>query len=285
MTAPRLAGMTVVSFESRFAKTVADLVSVQGGRTLQAPSMKEVPLSENRPALAFGERLLKGDIHALVLLTGVGTKALLSVLETVHPRADVLAAFARIPLVARGPKPVRVLAEWGLQSAVMVPEPNTWKEIVATLDAAKETLPLQGRTVAVQEYGVENPELAAALEERGASVVRVPVYRWALPDDTRPLEEAVRAIAEGRVHAAVFTTSVQIVHALEIARRLGLEEAFRAGLARTVVGSVGPDCSKTLRETGVRVDVEPESPKMGPLVLALAENGPRILAALQKGTP
>ena len=46
------------------------------------------------------------------------------------------------------------------------------------------------------------------------------------------------------------------------------------------VASVGPDCSKTLRENGVRVDVEPESPKMGPLVVALAEKAPGLLAKL-----
>ena len=44
-----------------------------------------------------------------------------------------------------------------------------------------QAIQLEGKRVAVQEYGVSNPDLIAGLEARGALVFPVPVYRWALP--------------------------------------------------------------------------------------------------------
>ena len=53
-----------------------------------------------------------------------------------------------------------------------VPEPNTWRGLLATVDAGA---PVGGRRVAVVEYGTRNAELLAGLAARGADVVRVPV--------------------------------------------------------------------------------------------------------------
>ena len=59
---------------------------------------------------------------------------------------------------------------------------------------------------------------------------------------------------------------------LEIAADAGKEDLLRAGLkGPTVVASVGPVCSRRLREAGIQVDLEPEHPHMGNLVIAVAE--------------
>ena len=49
----------------------------------------------------------------------------------------------------------------------------------------------------------------------------VPVYRWALPDDIEPLRGAVTAIVRGELDVALFTTSVQIVHLMQVADSMG----------------------------------------------------------------
>jgi uroporphyrinogen-III synthase len=58
-----------------------------------------------------------------------------------------------------------------------------------------------------------------------------------------------------------------------IAAQAGKEESLREILARgpVVVASVGPVCTKRMLEAGFRVDVEPDHPHMGNLILALAE--------------
>ncbi len=275
----KLKGLDVVYFESRHSKTLGDLIALQGGRPVAAPAMKEVPIEDNAEALAFADKLFKKEIDVLVLLTGVGTRALVTVLETRHPRKKVLEALHRTTIVPRGPKPIRVLNEWGIPFALTVPEPNTWRELLSALDEHKKDLPLSGKNVAVQEYGVSNPELLEGLEARGARVLRVPVYRWALPDDIRPLTEAVTKMVAGEVQVAVFTTAVQAEHLFQVAEKMKLADALKKAFARLVVASVGPDCSEALRNRGIEPDIEPESPKMGPLIAATAERAAEIWRA------
>jgi uroporphyrinogen-III synthase len=111
--------------------------------------------------------------------------------------------------------------------------------------------------VAVQEYGVSNPELLSGLRERGAAVTRVPIYQWALPEDVAPLRAAVKALANGEIDVVFFTTSVQLAHLFQIAAEMKLEEAMRRGLSRAVVASIGPTTSEELQRRGIRADLEP----------------------------
>jgi uroporphyrinogen decarboxylase len=267
-----LAGLKVVSFESRMATAMADLITRHGGIAISAPAVREIPLEENPAALEFARELLAGRIDLVVLLTGVGTRALVQAVEIAFPRAEFLAALGRIPIIVRGPKPQAVLRELGVPIALAVPEPNTWREILSALD--ESGIALAGRRVAVQEYGRSNPELLAGLEARGASVMRVPVYRWALPEDCGPLRRASTAIIEGQIDVALFTTAVQVDHLLQVAAESGLEESLRAALRDAVVASIGPTCSEALQAHGLVVDLEPEHPKMGHLVVTAARHAP-----------
>ncbi|HEU5116014.1 MAG TPA: uroporphyrinogen decarboxylase, partial [Isosphaeraceae bacterium] len=267
--ARKLDGLVVAAFESRMAGPMADLITKHGGQALEAPALREVPIGENPSALEFARRLVSGDFDAVVLLTGVGTRYLAEEVAQEVSREQLIDALGRVKVVVRGPKPMAVMREWKVKVAVTAPEPNTWHEILAALDQA---LPVKGLRVAVQEYGKSNPELVQGLEERGAQVTRVPVYRWALPEDLGPLRTAIHAICEGQVGAALFTSAQQVVHLLEVAegegRRDSLVEALRD---RVIVGSIGPTTTQTLEEAGLSADIEPEHPKMGHLVVALAD--------------
>src|SRR5687767_9430683 len=154
----RLNGLRVVSFESRRSREMAELIRNFGGEPIQAPSMREVPLTDQHEAFAIGETLLAGRQDMLILLTGVGTRLLIEALSTRWPRDEVVAALGRLALVCRGPKPVAALKEVGLASALTVPEPNTWRDVLSALDRA---LPIRGQRVVVQEYGARNDELLA----------------------------------------------------------------------------------------------------------------------------
>ncbi len=272
-----LTGLRVLSLESRRAGEMAKLISAYGGTPIVAPSMREVPLESNTEAISFARTLAAGGFDMVIFLTGVGTRALARVVETVYPIAQFADALRRIAVVARGPKPVAALKELGVPVTLAVPEPNTWRDLLRALDEKSDSLPLVGRRVAVQEYGTSNPELLAGLTERGAQVTRVPVYQWALPEDTGPLRAAVETIARGEADIVVFTTSIQIVHLLQIAREMDLEDGVRRGLARIVVGSIGPVTSEELREHGISPDFEPVHPKMGFLLNEAGLRGRKLL--------
>lgn len=273
-----LDGLRVLSLESRRAQEMAKLIANYGGSATVAPSMREVPLESNADAIAFAHNLADGRFDVVIFLTGVGTRALSRVVETVYPREEYVAALRRCALVARGPKPTAALKEMGLQPNLIAPEPNTWRELLKALDDARTTVPLTSRRVAVQEYGSSNPDLLAALAERGATVVPVPVYEWDLPEDIAPLERAAQALVRGEIDIALFTTSIQIANLLRIASGIALEDAVREAFRKIVVGSIGPTTSEALREHGISPDFEPEHPKMGFLVNAAAERARTLLA-------
>ena len=264
-----LAGLRVLSLESRRAVEMAKLIANYGGDPIVAPSMREVSIESNIDGLNFAKMLAEGGFDVVIFLTGVGARALSRVVETVYPHEQFVEALKRVTVVVRGPKPLAVLREFGVPIAVAAPEPNTWRDLLHALD--DEKVAIRGKRVAVQEYGESNAELLDGLKQRGAILTRVPVYKWELPEDLAPLRKAVEEVAAGKIDLALFTTSVQINHLLKIAAEMGRESAVRDGLAKAIVGSIGPVTSEELREHGVRVDFEPTHPKMGFLVNEAAQ--------------
>ena len=256
---------------------MAKLIANQGGEAVVAPSMREIPLETNTAALEFAGKLFAGGFDMVIFLTGVGARALARVVGTIHPQDEFLAQLRKVAVVVRGPKPAAVFREWNVPVAVTAPEPSTWRELLHALDESAAAFPLQGRRVAVQEYGVSNPELLAGLAARGAQVTSVPVYEWALPEDVGPLRSAIAAIARNEIDAILFTTGRQVDHLLQIAAEMNLEDAVRRALSRILVASIGPTTSERLREFGIAPDMEPTHSKMGYLVGEAAERSAEIL--------
>ena len=264
-----LNGLRIVSFESRRSEDLAQLIRKYGGEPIRAPSLQEVPLTQQTEALDFGEALMRGDCDVLILLTGVGASILVDVLATKWPRDDVTKAIGATKLVCRGPKPVAALRKLGLHPTVTVPEPNTWNDLLAALDAE---LPVAGKRVAVQEYGVRNQDLLDALRKREARVTPIPVYAWALPDDTEPVKKAIEQALAGEIDIVLFTSAVQADHLFQIAEKTNLAEELREAFRdRILVASIGPMTSDALTRFGIEVDLKPEHPKMGHLVMTLAK--------------
>ena len=259
------AGARVLALESRRATEIGELIARQGGEAFVAPSMREVPLAENREAFEFAERLFAGRLDMVILLTGVGTRQLARVLATRYPENAFADGLRQVTIVARGPKPVAALREMGLAAAIVAPEPNTWHELLRATEGRPE------RHIAVQEYGRPNPELIAGLRARGAEVMQVRVYQWDLPEDVEPLREAARRLADGRFDVALFTTAIQMAHLARIAREMGIESAVIEGLRKCRVCSIGPTTTEALEEFGVHPAMEPSHPKMGFLVKEAAE--------------
>jgi uroporphyrinogen-III synthase len=276
---PGFNGLRVLSLESRRAREIAQLIANAGGVPIVAPSTQDVPVDPSDDELKLVRGILDGDYDQVIFMTGVGARALLQVAHSNYPAEELRAALARTCVIVRGPKPAAVMREFNIPFALAAPEPNTWQEVVRVLDDNREKIELRGRRVAIQEHGEPSPELYAALRERGADVFPVRVYRRELPEDTRPLEDAVRALSSGTVDVVLFTSSVQLVHALHIAKKLGLDRKFLSALQRTVVASIGPIASETLRKNGISVDLEPSHPKMGFLVKEASEKSAALLQA------
>ena len=268
------AGLRVCSFESRKGAEMRSFIERHSGVATIVPSMREVPLDENPEAFAFAEALLGGQVDVLIFMTGVGARGLLEVLETRYARADLFLAMQACCVIVRGPKPAGVLREWKVRFDHHVPEPNTWREL---LELLAQHVPVLGKRVAIQEYGVPNEELYQELTARGADVRRVPVYRWELPEDSRPLRESIHDTIAGRFDVLLFTSTNQLHNILAVAEEFHVREAWLEAARRCVVASIGPTATETLVAAGLPPDLEPQHPKMGHLVRETAEAARAIL--------
>jgi uroporphyrinogen-III synthase len=275
-------GLRVLSLESRRAVEVAKLIRTYGGEPIVVPAMREASLESNRQALAFADDLLAKKVDLVIFLTGVGVRALLDIVQTRHDREQFLTALRGVKVAARGPKPVAALRDLRVPVAIIAPEPSTWRELMKSLDMEFGDS-LRTMRVAVQEYGASNPELLAELTERSAEVTKVPVYQWVLPEDLRPLREAVQSIADNSVDVVLFMTAVQVIHLFQVAEEMDLRAELSAGLRSLVVVSIGPTTSEELAHYNITPDFEPSRPKMGFIVNEAAQYAGKILEQKKKG--
>lgn len=274
MSGQGFSGLRVAAFESRMAREMTRLIEHHSGHARVVPALREIPIQDNPAALRFGAKLIDGSVDILILMTGIGTTTLFDILRSRHPMASIIGGLTHTALVARGPKPVGALKALGLTPTLTVPEPNTWIEVVSTLD---EYRPVKGLRVAVQEYGTSNPELLEALRQRGADVFPVPIYRWALPEDRGPLKQILGEIIAGTVQVMLITNAAQIDHVMQLLEQDGTTAQFKEACQKMVVASIGPTASERLRHYDLPIDFEPSHPKMGILVKECSEQTRSLL--------
>jgi uroporphyrinogen-III synthase len=270
-------GLRVLSLESRRAAEIDVLIRKQGGEPFVAPSVKERALEDHTDAFRLLDKLEHGEIEMLVLMTGTGLSFWRDVVATRDPASRADDALRKVKLLARGPKPSAILRPLGITPDVTIPEPNTWREIVAAMRNRPE------RKLAIQEYGRPNPEFLEALRALGIQAEPFALYRWELPDDTAKLREAAQELARRRFDVVLFTSSIQFEHLLVVAQELGVEHHVLSALREhAVVGSVGPIMTAAIEERGIHVDIVPASPKMGALVKAASDEAASVIAVKRK---
>lgn len=273
-------GLRIAALESRRADDMARLITRVGGVAHVSPSMREVPIEPNRGAIDFAYRLMTGQVSIVILMTGVGFRYLLRSIEKHVDRQRFLDSLSDVVTICRGPKPAAALREVGIKPTYRVPEPNTWRELLQTIDS---DVGVANQVVGLQEYGVTNASLIAGLEARGATVEPVRVYGWDFPEDTTPLEENIRALAAGQRDLLLLTSAHQVVNMLRMAEQLNVVEPLRQGLHGTVIASIGPTTTQMLEECEIHVDMEPSHPKMGHLVTEAAQRGVTLVESKKRG--
>jgi uroporphyrinogen-III synthase len=256
---------TVAILESRLGSQLAELVEKRGGRPLSAPALAEVPDVDNATIARLIGELEASPAKAAIFQTGVGTQALFRATDSLGLSARWLGLLGNCIVVARGPKPTAALRARNVRIDRSAREPFTTAEVLESL----RDDPVRGERVIVQRYGETNVELEKALSARGAQVVEIPTYRWALPEDTGPLVRLIDALERREVDATVFTSASQAHNLFALAEKLHRKDSLAANLNRTLVASIGPVCSAALREHEVRIALEASPPKLGPLVSAL----------------
>jgi uroporphyrinogen-III synthase len=256
---------TVAILEARTGEHLAELVSRQGAVSLLAPALEEVPDVDPAAVGVLLQDWVAHPFRMMIFQTGVGTRALFRVTDSLGSTQKLLGLLEQATVVVRGPKPTGELNARGVRIDVRAASPFTSETVMAAIAAS----PLTGARVVVQRYGEANRRLCEALTARGASVQEIATYRWALPEDTGPLERLIDALARSSVDAVVFTSAVQVKHLFAVAERMSRTAELPALLRGLIVASIGPVCSRALEERGITPTFEADPPKLGPLVAAL----------------
>ena len=256
-----LAGYTVAVTAARRSEELAALLDRRGARVVVAPAIRIVPLSDDAELVAATREVLRAPVDLVVATTGVGFRGWLEAADAWDlPLVEHL-THARV--LARGPKARGAIRGGGLVDA-WSPESESSAEVLSHLLSGAEG-PLQGRRIAVQLHGDPLPDLVTGLEAAGAEVLKVPVYRWVLPEDTAPLRRLVHTIAARAVDAVTFTSAPAAASMLQVAEQegvlAGVLAAFTDGVLAVAVGVVtaGP-----LQAAGITT-VQPERARLGAL--------------------
>ena len=267
--AASLNGKVIAYVEARMRSEMGSLIQRHGGVPYAAPVLQEIYLKDSPELHQLIDDICRGSVEVVVFLTGVGTQALVDIAASLGREDEFIASLNQRTIIARSPKPARILRQHKVHIDLMPPEPYTSEDLLAAVDE----FDLKGRRVAVQAYGAPNNTLTLGLGKLGAQVSEFTVYNWGLPEDTAPVNQLIDDLAEKKIDALAFTSQPQVGNLLQIADQAGKERSLRECLESpsVAVASVGPVCTRRLAEAGIRVDVEPDHPHMGNLVQALAE--------------
>jgi uroporphyrinogen-III synthase len=266
---------TVAILESRAGDRVASLIRKYGGTPFLAPALAEVPDVDPEHIRALIGEWGSTPPEIFIFQTGVGTRALFAATDSMGLTPALLRMLEASIVVVRGPKPTAALGARRVRIDLSADDPFTTHEVLAQLRGAQllgahsQKTPLRGKRVVVQRYGETNRELEAALESEGAEVIEIATYRWAVPEDTAPMQRLIDALGRDEIDLVAFTSASQASNLFTVAQRIGKEASLQQSLGRTLVASIGPVCSATLRKLAVRVDVEAKPPKLGPLIDAI----------------
>ncbi len=267
-----LRGLRVALLEARLGGELADLVRRHGGEPHAVPALRETPREPLGEVAAALDRLAEVPRPAAIFATGVGVNALFDAAGKLGRRAELESLLRRAVTICRGPKPVAALKQFGIPISLRAASPHTTRELIQAIEAldAMEPSPLPLGGALLVHHGERSAAVADALRARTSLVVELLLYAWEMPEDKGPLAKLVGEIIAGQVGAVAFTTQVQARHLFAVAEERGLRnELVEALNARSVVVAVGPTCAETLASLGTPARVVPESPKMGPMVLAL----------------
>ncbi len=267
--AASLNGRVIAYVEARMRSEMGSLIQRHGGVPYSAPVLQEIYLKDSPKVQQLVRDICDGAVEAVVLLTGVGTRALVETADAMGRQEEFIRALDQRTIIARSPKPARVLRSHQVHIDVMPPEPYTSQDLIEAI----RDIDLAGKRVAVQAYGSPNGFLTESLAGLGAEVEEVTLYRWGLPQDHAPVRQLIDDLTHNKIDAVAFTSQPQAANLVSIAAQTGKEDVLRQSLSgpSVAVASVGPVCTRGLEKVGIKVDVEPDHPHMGNLVLAIAE--------------
>ena len=236
------------------ASAFAALLEAQGAEAVCVPTIKIVPPANWGP-LDYEVRELE-DVDILILTSANGVSAFF---ERLFANEQYVGLLRDIDVVAVGPKTAKALKEYAV-TANIVPTDHCAEGIVAELLNRDMT----GKKVLYPRAELARPYLVDSLREAGADVADPIAYRTLVPAENT---DQIRKLLEtAALDAICFSSSSTFDNLIAM-----LGEDLRELLGETRLFSIGPLTSKTIREHGYTVALEPAAWTLEALVEAMVQ--------------
>jgi uroporphyrinogen-III synthase len=246
----------IVSRAKEQAGSLSELLREKGADVL------EIPFIEIRPAQSYEaldkalENLLAYDWLVLTSVNGVN-----ALFERLEKQGKSEADLLHLKIVTIGPATRKAIEKHGLPVDVMP------KEYVAEAVVDELRGQVKGERVLLVRAKVARDVIPNALRELGAKVHVMEAYETVVPESSRT---AILEALEGgsKPFAITFTSSSTVRNFVKL---IGEENAHSPMLNGVKLASIGPVTSATLREAGLRIDVEAKEYTIPGLVEALSK--------------
>lgn len=204
----------------------------------------------------------------LVANTGLGMRSWFGLVDQWGLTERLQKAMQGVRIAVRGPKAAAAVRSAGYEIWWKAPD-----ERLASIAERLLKENLQSASVYLQLHGDDHLDLTGTLQEAGAKVIELPVYRWTFPEESAGAKAIVEGCCEGKIDAVTFTAGPQARNLSQLARSLGLSDALQSACReRVLVGCVGPVCANTAAEVGFDKTIVPEDWRLGALVKLVAES-------------
>jgi uroporphyrinogen-III synthase len=262
-----LAGFTVGITADRRGEDQALMFRRLGAEVVHGPTLRTLPLADEEELRARSEALITRPPDYLVANTGLGIRTWLAAADEWGRREELDGALRRARIAARGPKAAGAVARAGLEI--------WWRsasEQLADVSRHLVATGVAGRRIAFQLDGDEHREFVAALQDAGAEIIELPVYRWSLPGDAGAALRLVELCCSGGIDAVTFTAGPAVRNLIELADAAGRRtELLDALNGRVLAACIGPVCAGVAVEEGIGQPLVPDNWRLGSLVKLVAE--------------
>lgn len=265
-----LEGFTVGITASRRRDELRKAFEKRGAKVVIGSSIEIVPLERDNELRAVSQKCISAKLDYVVATTGIGFRGWMEAADGWGMGGELRRSIADAKLLARGPKARGSIRASGL-TELWTPSSESMSEVLDYLLQHR----VEGKTIAIQQHGEPQDDVAEVLLGAGANVVNVPVYRWILPQDLSEVKRLVSMTIAGQIDCITFTSAPAVLGLIEVAVQMELEEQLLLSL-RTVCMPVcvGPVCSAPLQRRGV-TPVTPDRSRLGAMIHTVADELPR----------
>ena len=264
-----LAGRVIGITAERRAEDQAVLFRRLGAEVVHAPTIHTSLIADPEVLRSTTEQLVADPPDYLIANTGLGIRAWIEAATGWGLDVALVEAMQSVRIAARGPKAA---------GAVSLSKLRVWwraptEQLAELADHLLEE-GVAGKRVAFQLHGDDGSELTSRLEDAGATVIPIPVYRWSVPggESGRAVLELIERSCAGGIDAVTFTAGQQVRNLFALAESFGraseMLEAF--GRRRPMGACIGPVCAGVAKEEGISDPVVPDNWRLGSLVKAVS---------------